>query len=325
MRLLWLIFETYREWREDRATLQGAALAFYALFSVAPLLIVATAVLGLIFGQDAAERKLTDELVALTTPEVARAVDALVKDAGRGRTGLAASALGLFMSLYGASRGFLHLQGTLNQIWGVKAIRGPGILEIVRRKLLAFASVALCGALLLVSTAISIALQVAARQAARELSLGWWVARIGEEISTYAFVALLLMVIYKTLPDVYIRWRDALVGSLVSALLFVAGKHIVSYYLRHISVASSFGAASALAALMIYFQYMAQVLLFGAEFTLVYARSNGRSIEPTEEAARVVRTVLLPGESPPNITLPPAPLPAPVQRDPVQQDPGING
>lgn len=196
------------------------------------------------------------------------------------------------MSLYGASRGFLHLQGTLNQIWGVKAIRGPGIIEIARRKLFAFASVGLCGALLLASTGLSIVLQAIAKKAARELSFGFWMWRLTEEISTYAFVVLLLMVIYKTLPDVYIRWRDALVGSAVSALLFVIGKHIVALYLRNVSTASSFGAASALAALMIYFQYMAQVLLFGAEFTLVYARANGRSIEPAQDAARVLQTVV---------------------------------
>jgi membrane protein len=288
--MLWqLLRETFREWRDDRATLQGAALAFYALFSSAPLLIVATAVLGLIFGQEAAERKLAEELVALTTPEVARAVQALVADAGRAGTGFAAGAAGVGMSLYGASRGFFHLQATLNQIWGVQAVRGPGVVEIVRRKLLAFASVALCGALLLVSTGASIGFHVAARHAAQRLSLGFRMLRLGEEMSTYGFVVLLLMVVYKTLPDVRIRWRDVLVGAAVSAALFVLGKHLVSFYLRHVSVGSSFGAASALAAVMIYYQYMAQVLLFGAEFTYVFARMQGRPIEPGAYAARVMR------------------------------------
>lgn len=292
MRLLQLLRETYREWRDDRATLQGAALAFYALFSVAPLLIVVTAILGLVFGQELAERKLSDEIVSLTTPEVARAVETLVKDAGKGRTGWAAGALGVLMSLYGVARGFIHLQGTLNQIWEVKAMEGPSLIEIVRHKLAAFTSVALCGLLLLVSTGLSIVLQTLARRAAKELSMGWWALRIGEELSTYSFVVLLLMVIYKTLPDVYIRWRDVLVGSAVAALLFVVGKFIISLYLRHVSVVSSFGAASALAALMIYFQYLAQVLLFGAEFTLVFARAQGRAIVPTSNAAHVGHKLL---------------------------------
>jgi membrane protein len=288
--MLWqLLRETFREWRDDRATLQGAALAFYALFSTAPLLLVATAVLGRIFGQEAAEQRLAEELVALTNAEVAAAVQALVADAGRGRSGFAAGAVGVAMSLYGASRGFFHLQATLNQIWGVRTVRGPGVLEIVRHKLLAFASVALCGTLLLASTGVSIGFHVAARQAAQHLSLGFRMLRMGEELSTYGFVVLLLMVVYKTLPDVRIRWRDVLVGAAVSAALFVLGKHLVSFYLRHVTVASSFGAASALAGLMIYFQYMAQVLLFGAEFTFVFARMQGRPIEPGANAARVMR------------------------------------
>jgi membrane protein len=250
---------------------------------------VATAVLGRIFGQEAAEQRLADELLSLTNPEVAAAVQALVADAARARTGFAAGAAGVVMSLYGGSRGFFHLQATLNQIWGVRAVRGPGVLEIVRHKLLAFASVALCGSLLLASTGVSIAFHVVARHAAQRLSMGFWMLRVGEELSTYAFVVLLLMVVYKTLPDVRIRWRDVLVGAAVSAVLFVLGKHLVSLYLRHVTVASSFGAASALAALMIYFQYMSQVLLFGAEFTFVFARMQGRPIEPGANAARVMR------------------------------------
>jgi membrane protein len=293
-----LLRETFREWREDRASLQGAALAFYALFSFAPLALVATFVVGAVFGQDAAEERLAFELRALMTPEAAQAVQVLVRDAASSRSGWAASGLGVVFSLYGLARGFLHLQATLNQVWGVRAIRGPGLLEIVRRKLLAFASVALCGSLILVSVIANIAMHPFAVAATRELEGPLWIARRAEDLSSFVLVSVLLMVVYKTLPDVRIRWRDVLVGAGVSATLFVIGKHAIAWYLRNVGVSSSFGAASTLVAVLMYVQYIAQVLLFGAEFTFVYARWRGKPIEPGPNAARVVRTTVRDDPSP---------------------------
>lgn len=292
--VLWtLLSETFREWRNDRATLQGAALAFYALFSAAPLLVVATAVVGWLLGPEAAAEKLDRELRTLLSPEIAAAVRVLVDGADHHRgPGWAAGSLGLLASLYGGARGFLHLQATLNQVWGVRAIRGPGMVEVVRRKLLAFASVALCGLLLLASLVATIVFHALASRASEALQPGWLLARIGEEGSTLGIVTVLLCVVYKTLPDVRIQWRDVVVGAGVSAALFVGGKHGIAYYLRTVGAGSTFGAASALAAMLLYTQYVAQVLLFGAEFTFVFARWRGQPILPGVGAARVVRTTV---------------------------------
>jgi membrane protein len=180
----------------------------------------------------------------------------------------------------------------MNSVWEVRAIRGPGLLELVRRKLLTFASAGLCGLLLLASVTATIVLHALAERATAHLTVHWVWLRVGEELSTFGFASLLLVIVYKTLPDASIRWRDVWVGAAVSAGLFVLGKHAIAYYLRHVGVSSTFGAAGAVAAVLIYVQAMAQVLLFGAEFTFVFARAQGRPILPKPGAARVVRTTV---------------------------------
>lgn len=287
-----IVKETWREWREDRAQLQAAALAFYALFSFAPIILLTTAVMSTVFGREAAESRLAVELEWLFTPQVARVVESLVQNASASHTGWAAGGLGIVVSLWGSMRGFLHLQGTLNLVFGVKAIRGPGLFEIVRRRMVAFASVGLCGTLMLVSLSATLVLHSWADRAVP--GAGWEVFRAHavQEIGSFFIVSVLLTVVYKTLPDARIRWRDVLLGAGVSALMFVLGKHAIALWLRHVGTESTFGAASAIVALLLYVDYVAQVLLLGAEFTFVLAKANGRPIEPTWGAARVVRTVI---------------------------------
>jgi membrane protein len=289
-----ILRETWREWREDRAQLQAAALAFYALFSFAPIILVTTAAMSSVFGREAAESRLAVELQWLFTPEVADVVQSLVKNASAARTGWAAGGLGILVSIWGSLRGFLHLQGTLNLVFGVKAIRGPGVWQVVRRRMLAFASVGLCGTLMLVSLSATLVLHSWADRVVGRA--GWDVFRAHalEEVGSFSIVAMLLTVVYKTLPDVRIRWRDVLIGSGVSAVLFVLGKHAIAFWLSHVGTHSTFGAASAIVALLLYVDYVAQVLLLGAEFTFVLAKANGRPILPAAGAAQIVRTVIRP-------------------------------
>jgi membrane protein len=288
---LWkLLRETFREWRDDRATLQGAALSFYALFAAAPLLIVATTVTGLLLGGDGAEELLARELGKLLTPEITRTVLGMVAESGQGGSGVVAGAIGLLASLWAASRGFFHLQATLNHLWGVRAVREPGAVAIVQRKLLAFASVALCGLLLLASLVATTALHAVARRA--PFDPDQIVLRIAEELWTFGLASLLLTIVYRTLPDVRIHWGDVVLGAAVSGVLFVLGKHGVAFYLNHVGARSASGAASSVAAVLLYVHYMAQVLLFGAKFTFVFARWRGHPIRPGPGAARVIRTTV---------------------------------
>lgn len=299
MAIVRLLRETWEEWRADRAAQQSAALAFYALFSVAPLVLVATAVVSAIFGTAAAEDRLARELQGLLTPQVADAVRVLVRNAASGRSPWAAGSLGILVSFYGAARGFFQLQSTLDHMWGVRALPGATWVELIRRNLLAFASVALCGSLLMVSLVATIVLHGMAERLTEQLGASLFVVRLTEEASSFVLVSMLLMVIYKTLPDVRIRWRDVTVGSLVSAGLFVIGKHAIALYLRHVGSVSTFGAASTLVAMMLYVQYIAQVLLFGAEFTFVWARAQGRPIIPGPGAERIRRSIERKSATPP--------------------------
>jgi membrane protein len=290
--LVGLLRQTIREWRDDRGGHHGAALAFYALFALAPLTLILSVVTGRIFGAEAAQERLALELAPILTPEVARTAQAAVASAAESRAGVAASTVGVLFSLYGGVRGFLELQATLNAVWGVRAIRGPGLLEILRRKALAFASVVLCGSLLLASIVATMVLHPVASSAASGIAWPFWMARRGEDLSSFVLAALLLTVVFKTLPDVRIRWRDVFVGAGLSAVLFVLGKHGIAYYLRHASTASAFGAAGTLVAVLTYVNFSAQAVLFGAKFTYVYARHRGEPLEPADGAARVIRTVV---------------------------------
>lgn len=300
-----LLRETYREWRDDRATLQGAALSFYALFAVAPLLVVATTVTGLVLGGDRAEALIADEVGKLLTPEITATVLTMVADSGQGKSGVVAGAAGLLASGWATTRGFFHLQATLNHLWGVRAVRDAGAVAIVRRKLLAFASVALCGLLLLASLVGTTALHVVASRA--PIDADQIVLRVAEELWTFLLASLLLAIVFRTLPDVRIAWSDVVLGAAVSAGLYVLGQHAVAFYLHHVGARSASGAASSLAALLLYVYYMAQVLLFGAKFTFVFARWRGHPIRPGLGAARVVRTT---------IREEPAPVAVPIERAP---------
>jgi membrane protein len=235
---------------------------------------------------------LRQDLDAFLTPEVADAVAVLAESRQVHGGGFWATWLGLIPAAYAALQGVARLQSTLNMVWGVRAVRGPGLAALVRRKLLAFASIALCGALLLASVGLGLAVQWLTGLATGSFAhRWWWSAPMFQELSTFSLSALLLVIVYKTLPDARIRWRDVLVGALFSAALFLGGKHVVGWYLHQVGVATSWGAASAVVAVLLYAQYVAQVVLFGAEFTFVFARWSGQPIRPGPGAARVVRTV----------------------------------
>jgi len=279
--------DTWMGWQEDQAARQGAALAFYALFSVAPLLLVATAVAGAVFGPEAAAERLDAQLRVLLTPEVADALSALVQDAYEG-SGFAAGTVGALTSLYAGGRGFFHLQATLNHMWGVRVQRQGGLRPTVQRHFVAFASVALCGILLLASIVGTMIIATMADLA--PFPHHWMMLRTTQEITTFLLVWILLSVIYKTLPDAWVRWQDVAIGAAFTAVLFLIGKEAVAIYVHEIGLRSSFGAAGALVIILVFSYYTAQVMLFGAELTYQIARHRGVPVRPRHGASRMVRT-----------------------------------
>lgn len=287
MILLRLLYETLTEWQHDNASRQGAALAFYGLFACAPLILFAMIILGALFGEQTAQDELAAQLTALTTAEVADTVLSLVELSGEGHRDCWASSIGALTLLFGAFRGLLHLQATLNLIWGVRANRQGAVLEVVRRHLLALGSSLLTGVLLLVSITVTMVLRSIASQATGSLPRHWVLLRVSEDLGTGLLAMTFIAIVFKTLSDAKLQWRDVLVGAAVSAGLFVLGKHGMAWYLRLIAEASAFGAAGAVVGVLVYAYYMAQIVLFGAEFTFVLARYLGDPIEPGPNAVRV--------------------------------------
>jgi membrane protein len=278
-----LVRETVAEWWTDDALRLGAALAYYTVFSLAPVLVVVIGVASLAFGEDAARSGLVDQLRGLMGPDGAAAVETLIEKASRREsTSLQATALALALTVLGASGAFGQLQRALNEIWDVADSRNGGIGHLLRSRLLSFGMVLLVGFLLLVS------LVVAALVAALDEVLAHRVAMLQPLLGVVQFAlslgvaTLLFAAIFKVLPDTDVRWSDVWVGAFATALLFEVGKALIGLYIGNAAVGSMYGAAGSLVTLLLWVYYSSQILFLGAEFTQVWTRRRGSHGRPVE-------------------------------------------
>jgi membrane protein len=282
-----LLKETYNEWSEDKASRLAASLAYYTVFSIAPLLIIVIAVAGLIFGREAAQGQIERQIQGLIGEESAQFVQTLIEASSNKTTGIIATVIGIATLLFGATGLFGQLQDALNTIWEVTPKPGRGVMGIIKDRFFSFTMVLGIGFLLMVSLVVSAGLE-----ALNEYTSGLWgdVAFVGQALNfviSFGVITLLFAMIYKVLPDVEIAWRDVWIGAAVTALLFTIGKFLIGLYLGHSAVASSYGAAGALVVILLWVYYSAQILLLGAEFTQVYAKRFGSHIVPDEDAVPV--------------------------------------
>lgn len=273
-----LLKTTFSKWSADKASRLAAALAYYTIFSLAPLLIIAIAVAGLIFGRQAARGEMVSQIEDVVGQETALFVETVVENAGQSQSsGLIATIVGLVTLVFGATGVFAQLQDALNTVWQVKPGPGRGIMGAVTDRLWSFVMVLGVGLLLLVSLAISAALP--ALGSVTDLLPGseiWW--QVLNFVISFGILTLLFGMIFKVLPDVEIAWSDVWVGAAITALLFTIGKLLIGLYLGRSSVSSTYGAAGSLVILLLWIYYSAQVLLLGAEFTQVYAARYGSRI-----------------------------------------------
>jgi len=273
-----LLRETLVEWWRDDALRLGAALSYYTLFSLAPILVVSVAVAGLVFGQEAASGRIVAEMRGLMGPEGARAIQTMIERAAwHPDSSWLAAALGLGTIVLGASGAFGQLQYALNEIWNVEAPPSQGFARLLRTRLVSFSMVLVLGFLLLVALVLS-----AAISALDELAGGYGEAlqpllSALELVGSFTLITALFAALFKFLPDTEVRWSDVWVGAAVTSLLFVAGKTAIGLYLGNSGVASVYGAASSLAVILVWVYYSAQILFLGAEFTQVFARRRGRA------------------------------------------------
>ncbi len=284
--------ETLRQWLEDKAPQLGAALAYYTVFSLAPLILVLLAILGLVFRNDPAGawEKMTEQLGYFLDRSAIEVIQGIAQKASEQDKSIWATIIGVALALFGASGVFGQLQDALNTIWGVKAKPGAGIWGFLRGRFLSFAMVGGICFLLLVSMTIQSLLKGFSHYVQALMPGGIVVAVTVYLLFDLAVVVLILATIYKILPDAKIQWRDVWVGALLTALLFALGKWALGLYLGSGSAASAYGAASSLITLLLWVYYTSQILLFGAEFTQVYADHFGTGILPDEHAVAVERT-----------------------------------
>src|SRR4030095_8395128 len=284
-----LLKQTGKEFLEDKAPQLGAALAYYTVFSLAPLILVLLAVIGIIFRDDSAGawNKITQQMSYFLDPSAVQVVQNIAQKASQPGKNTIATIFGVALALFGASGVFGQLQDALNTIWGVKAKPGGGIWGFLRTRFLSFAMVAGVCFLLLVSLTLESLLKAFSHYVQTVLPGGIVVALAVYFIFDFAVVVLLFAMIFKFLPDVQIQWRDVWIGAVITAILFGIGKWLLGFYLGSGAAGSAYGAASSLITLLLWVYYSAQILLFGAEFTQVYADRAGRKVKPTEYAVRV--------------------------------------
>lgn len=279
-----LLKETFDEWNEDKAPRLAAALAYYTAFSIAPLLIVAIAIAGLFFGEEAVRGQVSQQISGAVGTQAAGAIEEMLVNFNQPQAGTLAAVIGVITLLLGAAGLFGQLQDALNTIWEVAPKPGGGILLMLRQRFISFTMVLGIGFLLLVSLVISAGVTLAGNLVARFLPEQELVLQLVNLLLSFGIITLLFALIYKILPDVEIAWRDVWLGAAVTSLLFNVGKFLIGLYLGSSTVGSAYGAAGSFVVLLIWVNYSAQILLFGAEFTQVFARRFGSKIQPSANA-----------------------------------------
>jgi len=271
---------------EDKALRLGAALAYYALFSIGPLLIIVIGVTSLAFGRESVQHAVQQQLQSMVGENAAKTVESMMAAHKEG-TSVIATITGVVALLLGASGVFGQLQDALNTIWEVKPRPGQGVWGFVRNRFLSFSMVLVIGFLLLISLVVSAFVSTFTTYLGHAVSVPTFFGPLIDLGVSFLVITLLFAMIFKILPDADVKWRDVWVGATVTALLFTLGKILLGMYLGRESTASAYGAAGSVVVILLWVYYSSLILLTGAEFTQVYARKVGSGIRPGKNAVAV--------------------------------------
>ena len=299
--LLDLFKRTYQDWKEDHASRLAASLAYYTIFSLAPLLVIAIAVAGFIWEAEAVEAQVMAQIQGLVGVEGANFVADLIESASNRGEGSIATIIGIVTLLFGALGVFNELHNALNVIWEVKEEKTEGFLQAVKEaifdRFLSFSMVLGIGFLLLVSLVITAGLSATQEVVGNTFPIPEFFLQLINLIISIGVITLLFALIYKYLPDAEIPWRYVWMGAFVTAILFSLGKLAIGLYLGNSAIASSFGAAGSLVLLLVWIYYSAQILFFGAEFTQAYANKYGSKIPPESGEVKAASTSRVPAST----------------------------
>ena len=279
-----LLKETGQEWQEDKASRIAAALAYYTVFSISPLLVIAIAIAGAFFGQQTAQEQITAQLTQLVGEDVVKPILITLNNISQPEIRGTASLISIAVLIIGASGIFAQLQDALNTVWNVKPQPGQGIMPFIRRRVSSFFMVLAIGFLLILSLIISTIISTLSRYRVDFLPGSTILWENIDFVVSLGLITFLFCLMFKYVPDAKIAWKDVIVGSVITALLFIFGKFLLGLYISQGSLGSAYGAAGSLIVLLAWIYYSAQIILLGAEFTHVYTRMYGSKIRPRKHS-----------------------------------------
>ncbi len=278
--------ETVNEFLQDRAMRLAAATAYYAIFSIGPLLVLTVGLTGVVFGEDAVRKQVVEQVRAFVGEHSASLVSSMMTTQKTGGSVLA-TIFGAAAVVIGATGAFGQLQDSLNTIWGVTTKPGKSLGAFVRDRCFSMAMVLAVGFVLLVSMILSALVVAFSGFIGDVVAVPPWLVPVLNDVMNFIVISILFALIFKVLPDVRIRWRDVWVGSVGTAFLFTVGKFLMGLYVAREATSSPYGAASSFVVFLLYIYYASVILYFGAEFTQVYTRYRGERIEPSRYAVRI--------------------------------------
>lgn len=280
-----LLKEAFEKWSVDKAPRLGAALSYYTVFSLVPLLVLTISIAGLVFGTEAAEQAIMSQMESLVGPQSAGAIKQMLAIAEKPSNGTVASLIAIGTLLLGASGVFSQLQDALNTVWGVEPKTGRGIWGTIKDRFFSILAVMGTGFLLLVSLVLTAALAAFGKLFQSWLPAHESVLHLANFAISFGVITLLFAMMFKLLPDAKVAWRDVWVGAALTSFLFSVGKFLIGMYLGKTDVASAYGSAGSLVILLVWVYYSSQILLYGAEFTAVYANRYGSRIVALHKAS----------------------------------------
>jgi membrane protein len=283
---LWqFLKDVFTQWMGDEPFLLASSLSYYTLFSLAPLLIIAIAVAGFVFGREAAQNQIVETIGGMIGPESAEAIQGMIQNASaKPKTGIISTAVGAVTLLIGAGGVVGQLQTSLNKIWEVEPKSGQGIWVFIRQRFISFAMVLAVGFLLLVSLVVTALLTGFSQFLGSLLGGAEFIGHLLDIVVSFGFITLLFAMIYKFVPDVQIQWSDVWIGAALTAILFTIGKYLIGLYLGSTGASSAYGAAGSLVTVLLWVYYSSLIFLLGAEFTQGYATTYGSGVAPAPYA-----------------------------------------
>ena len=277
--------DIFAQWIEDEPFLLASSLSYYTLFSLTPLLVIAIAVAGFVFGQEAAQNQIVETIGGMIGTESAKAVQGMIENASnKPTTGIISTVLGAVTLLIGAGGVVGQLQTSLNKVWEVEPKSGQGIWVFIRQRFISFAMVLAVGFLLLVSLVVTALLTAFSQFIGSLIGGAAFVGHLLDIVVSFAFVTLLFAMIYKFVPDVQIQWKDVWIGAALTSILFTIGKFLIGLYLGSSGVTSAYGAAGSLITVLLWVFYSSLIFLLGAEFTQGYTSTYGSGVVPAAHA-----------------------------------------